>query len=67
MNVWLVWYREELWLGPEEEDYALTLHGVYSTKEGAERGKTEVIICDADTHSFRSPDRYFVGRRILFG
>ena len=63
MNVWLVWYQEGAWLVQEEEDCNLTLCGIYSTKEGAERGKTECIICDADICSYRSPDRYFVKER----
>jgi len=63
MNVWIVWYREEPWSVQEEGDCALTLCGVYSTKEGAEKGKTDFITCDVDTHASRSPDRYFVRER----
>ena len=66
MNVWMVWYREEPWSVQEEGDCALTLCGVYSTKEGAERGKDELIICDTDTHTPRLPDRYFVKERRVF-
>jgi hypothetical protein len=66
MNVWMVWYQEEPWSVQEEADCALTLCGIYSTKEGAERGKAELITCDADTHNPRLPDRYFIGKRRLF-
>ena len=66
MNVWIVWYHDEPRSVQEEEDRNLTLCGIYSTKEGAERGKIEFITCDADICSYRSPDNYFVQERRVF-